>query len=161
MNYKKKFFNKEVAIDLQRKAVTAEEADRHMKETCGICNKQAFCVENRCPIWREHQTRLLAIEAERQNAGKPVYTVHITRDYKITPTGAAKCALAYFVKKADVPNWQTARATQFLKNIEERNFGDLETNLSAVAGARGRLPVGEWGEILKLIRAVIKAAKEV
>lgn len=159
--YRKKFFNKEVAIDLQRKAATAEEADRHMKETCGICNKQAFCVENRCPIWREHQTRLLAIEAERQNAGKPVYTVHITRDYKITPTGAAKRALAYFIKKAETPEWQATRGAQFLKNIEERNFGDLETNLSAVAGTRGRLPAGEWGEILKFVRAVIKAAKEV
>lgn len=159
--YRKKFFNKEVAIDLQRKSQTAEEADRHMKETCGICNKQAFCIEHRCPIWREHQTRLLAIEAERKTAGKPICAFHITRDYKISATGAAKRALAYFVKKADVPNWQTARATQFLKNIEERNFGDLETNLSAVAGARGRLPAGEWGEILKLIRAVIKAAKEV
>ena len=113
--YRKKFFNKEVAIDLQRKAATAEEADRHMKETCGICNKQAFCVENRCPIWREHQTRLLAIEAERQNAGKPVYTVHITRDYKISPTGAAKRALAYFIKKTETPEWQATREPSSLK----------------------------------------------
>lgn len=159
--YRKKFFNKEVAIDLQRKAQTAEEADRHMKETCGICNKQAFCIEHRCSVWREHQTRLLAIEAEKETAGKPICTFHITRDYKISATGAAKRALAYFVKKADVPNWQVAKSTQFLKNIEERNFGDLEQNLLGVAGTRGRLPAGEWGEILKLIRAVLKAAKEV
>ena len=159
--YRKKFFNKEVAIDLQRKAQTTEEAVRRMEETCDLCNRQASCIERKCSVWREHKTRLNAIVGERENAGKPAYTEHFTREYKISPTGAAKRALAYFVKKADVPNWQVAKSTQFLKNIEERNFGDLETNLSAVAGARGRLPAGEWGEILKLIRAVIKAAKEV
>lgn len=158
--YRKKFLNKDIGVQKQEESHTTEEAVRNLEKSCKMCKFQAMCNEKICPVYQAHVIALERIYGE-QNAYKVNVYEHITRDYKITPTGAAKRALAYFIKRVDVPNWQVAKSTQFLKNIEERNFGDLEQNLLGVAGTRGRLPAGEWGEILKLIRAVLKAAKEV
>lgn len=158
--YRKKFLNKDIGVQKQEESHTVEEAIRNLEKSCKMCKFQAMCNEKICSVHQAHVIALERIYGE-QNADKVRIYEHHARKYEISPSGAAKRALAYFVKKAETPEWQATRGAQFLKNIEERNFGDLETNLSAVAGARGRLPAGEWGEILKLIRAVIKAAKEV
>lgn len=87
----------EVGQWLQATAKTASEANERFESSCDKCNKQAICNENRCPIYRAHETKLLSLEADK--GGGRVIIAHTRAYKKATPEVKMKKALLNYLTR--------------------------------------------------------------
>lgn len=91
----------EIGTWLQATAKTAEEADERFESSCNRCNKQAICNENKCPIAKAHETRCLAIEAEKSKGR--AYYISVRKYKKATPeVKTRKVLLSYLTKLSKI-----------------------------------------------------------
>lgn len=151
-------FSKSVSIQKIKESDTIEELNKTFKYSCQLCGQVWYDCDKDCPVKKAYKQREETLKFCEAKANAKI---SYPRKYEISPSGEAKRTLAYFIRRAETPEWQRANAQMLLKSLEARNYGDLEMVMNQIKGSRGRLPEGEYGDVLKAIRAVLKAAKEV
>lgn len=87
MDMVRRYFSMAKAKELQETAETTAQAVRYMKNSCGMCNKAAFCDEQYCPVMKAHKTRMVYLEAKEREASQPKRPIiyQKTREYNISP----------------------------------------------------------------------------
>lgn len=87
MDMVRRYFSMAKAKELQETAETTAQAVRYLKNSCGMCNKQAFCDEDRCPVMKAHKTRMVYLESKEREASQPKRPIiwETTREYHISP----------------------------------------------------------------------------
>lgn len=87
MDMVRRYFSMAKARELQETAETTAQAVRYMKNSCGMCNKAAFCDEQCCPVMKAHKTRMVYLEAKEREASQPKRPIiyQKTREYNISP----------------------------------------------------------------------------
>lgn len=97
-----KWFNKNRAIELQDEAKTLEEAKTRFEQSCSICPKAGFCIEEKCYLAQLHAAKMTLLEAEElRKTTKVVTEIRKTRKYdrkgvvQRLLTNAAKRVQAY------------------------------------------------------------------
>lgn len=92
--YKRSFW--EVGEWLQETATTEAEANERFACSCNRCNKAAICNENKCPIAKAHETKLLILNTKSSKKHQIFWK---TRKYKTTPQANIKKAVLNFLTR--------------------------------------------------------------
>ena len=87
MDMVRRYFSMAKAKELQETAETTAQAVRYLKNSCGMCNKAAFCDEQYCPVMKAHKTRMVYLEAKEREALQPKRPIiyETTQKRNITP----------------------------------------------------------------------------
>lgn len=164
MDMVRRYFSKAKAIELQETAETTAQAVRYMKNSCGMCNKAAFCDEQYCPVMKAHKTRMVYLEAKEREASQPKRPIiwEKTREYNISPLNqmirsAQQMAAAIKKHMMEYSSKDYATVSIYVSFLKMRDFQTLK-NMMIKDGywRKGRQKVTAISPFIDKCKEIIK-----
>lgn len=164
MDMVRRYFSMAKAKELQETAETTAQAVRYLKNSCGMCNKQAFCDEDMCPVMKAHKTRMVYLEAKEREASQPKRPIiyQKTREYNISPLNqmirsAQQMAAAIKKHMTEYSSKDYATVSIYVSFLKMRDFQALK-NMMVKDGywRKGRQKVTAISPFIDKCKEIIK-----